>query len=165
MATDEKMEQHAEATVPRIERRDDGQTWAHWNGAWQAVRVHTCFPWTRAGGYVSLRDDKDNEVTLIQDLDNLDAGSRAAVDTALAEAAFVLEIVGIESIEDEFEIRNWRVRTRQGARTFQTPQEDWPHALPDGTLVIKDVAGDLFCVSDIDSMDEKSKKMLWAFVD
>jgi hypothetical protein len=68
-------------------------------------------------------------------------------------------------VEEEVEIRVWRVRTRQGARRFQTRRDDWPRTLPGGGLLIRDVAGDLFHVPDPDALDRTSQERLWAFVD
>ena len=149
----------------RVERRRDGQVWATSGESWVAVTVSSCFPWTEPTQYVSLRDAEDKEIALITDLCELDTLSREVIESALAEANFVFEIERVESIESEFEIRNWKVRTKQGPRTFQTEEDDWPQALPDGGYLIKDVAGDLFHVASLDELDADSRKLLWAFVD
>ena len=147
------------------ERRQDGQVWICNDGAWVAVRACTCFPWTEPTRYVSLRDEDDREIVLIRDLDDLEADSRAVIEDALKEVRFVLQVERIESIDEEFEIRNWKVRTRQGPRTFQTEHDAWPRPLSDGGLLIKDVAGDLFYVANLDKLDDDSKKLLWPFLD
>ena len=54
------------------------------------------------------------EITLIKNLRSLDDESRTAVETALSESAFIMDIEKIISIETEYEIRNWQVITRQG---------------------------------------------------
>ena len=73
-----------------------------------------CFPWSEPSRFISLRDRDDDEFALIRDPDELDADSCAALEVGLAEAGFVLEIVGVEKCEEEVEIRTWVVRTRQG---------------------------------------------------
>ena len=50
-------------------------------------------------------------------------------------------------------------------RTFQTKLDDWPRELPGGGLLIGDVAGDLYQIANRDDLDEKSRKLLWAFAD
>jgi len=90
--------------------------------------------------------------------------SRAAIERALAEAGFVLEITGITAVTEDFEIRSWQVQTRQGSRRFQTMLDDWPRHLPGGGLLIRDLAGDLFFIEDPNAMDESSFKLLWAFI-
>ncbi len=149
----------------KLERRADGQLWATSNGDERAVRVHRCFPWSEPGRFLSLRDTDNEEFALVASVDELCAGSRRVLQEALVEAGFVLEVTGITDVDEEVEIRSWRVETRQGARTFQTRLDDWPTQLPGGGIVIRDVSGDLYHVADPDGLDDRSRKWLWAFVD
>ena len=71
----------------------------------------------------------------------------------------------IESVDEEVEIRIWKVRTRQGPRSFQTRLDDWPREVPGGGFLIRDVAGDLYHVADPRGLDEASRALLWAFVE
>ena len=152
------------APALRLERRDDGRLWAHGRGEPRPVVVCRCFPWSEPTRYVSLRDDEE-EVALITDMGELDAESRQALELALAEAGFVLEIEELLSIDEEIEIRNWKVHTFHGPRSFQTPRDEWPREVPGGGLIIRDVAGDLFYIRDPESMDAGSERLLWPFVD
>ena len=77
----------------------------------------------------------------------------------------MLEIERLESVEEEVEIRNWLVQTRQGPRRFQTRLDDWPRDLPGGGVLIRDLAGDLYLVADPHALDKHSRSLLWAFVD
>ena len=148
-----------------LERRRDGQLWASQRGEARPVFVRRCFPWSEPTDYVSLRDAEEKEFALIRELGDLDTGSREILEQALAEAGFVLEITGIESVDEEIEIRDWKVETRQGPRSFQTKLDDWPRRVPSGGTLIRDVAGDLYYVKDTASLDKKSQDLLWAFVD
>lgn len=129
------------------------------------VRVRQCFPWSEPGRHLSLRNDDDEEVALIEDPALLDAGSRRVLETALAEAGFVIEVVRVVSIDEEIEIRQWTVETRDGRRFFQTHLDDWPRVLPAGALLIRDVGGDLYRLPDPGQLDKRSRELLWAFVD
>lgn len=135
------------------------------DGTTHSVRVVRCFPWSEPSRYVSLRNDDDAELCFIQRVDTLDPESRRALESALVAAGFVLCITAISSVEEDFEIRKWQVQTAQGARSFQTPLDVWPHATPSGELVIADVAGDLYVFPNLDGLDANSKKLLWAFID
>lgn len=130
-----------------------------------AVRLRQCFPWSEPHRYLSLRDDDDEEVALVEDPAALPTESRQALEQALAEAGFVLEVTRVLSIEEEVEIRQWKVETRHGPRSFQTHLDDWPRALREGALLIRDVAGDLYLLGDVKAMDRHSRNLLWAFVD
>jgi len=159
--------------LPRLERRADSQVWAvlpPGDATSDAplevgVRIIRPFPWSAPDRYVSLRDADDNEVALIENPDTLDDPSRRVLYSALAEVSFVMEIESVQKIDTEFEIRNWKVTTRQGARTFQTKRDDWPMPLEGDGLLIRDIEGDLFRVPNREEMDAKSQRELWAFVD
>jgi hypothetical protein len=149
----------------KLERRADGQLWATRNGEAQPVRVHRCFPWSEPGRFLSLRDADNEEFVLVPSVEALEPESRRVLEAAVAEAGFVLDVVRIVDVDEEVEIRTWKVETRQGHRTFQTKLDDWPMTVPGGGIVIRDVAGDLYHVRDPLGMDAASRKWLWAFVD
>jgi hypothetical protein len=129
------------------------------------VHVRRCFPWSEPGLFVSLGDDEGDEFVLIEDPRSLDASSRQVLEEALAEAGFLFDVTGVTEIEEEVELRHWRVHTSQGNRSFQTRLDDWPRKLPDGRLLIRDIVGDLYRIGDMETLDAKSRSLLWAFVD
>ena len=141
----------------RLSVRNDGEV--------TPVSVCLCFPFSQPQCYVSLRDGKNNEVAMITELSELDDRSREVVEQGLVEAGFVFEIEKIESLKTEFEIRVWKVMTRQGGRMFQTELDEYPRPLGDGSLLISDVAGCLYHIADAKALDQGSQKLLWAFVD
>ena len=149
----------------KIERRTDGQLWTEHDGKDVVLHVQPCFPWTSPQQHISLRDDADNEVALISDLAEVDSTSRSLIEEALSETAFVMEVDAVIDRTEEFEIRTWEVQTKQGRRKFQTKRDEWPTTMPDGSLMIRDVAGDLFRVSEPKAMDTKSRKYLAPFID
>lgn len=149
----------------RIERRGDGQLWASRDGEAHVVSVHRCFPWSEPDRFLSLRDVDEKEFALVVRLSDVDDASADTLRHALIEAGFVLEIVRIVDVNEEVEIRTWSVETIQGARTFQTKLDDWPIEVPNGGILIRDVAGDLYHVRSPSTMDAASQKWLWAFVD
>jgi hypothetical protein len=148
-----------------IERRVDGRLWAGRNGEVVPVRLVRCFPWSAPARLLSLRDADDQEVALIAELSELDEESRAVLAGALLEAGFVLEVLGVDEVEEDVEIRRWKVRTRQGPRSFQTALDAWPREAPGGGLLIEDVAGDLFRIPPPEELDPRSRKRVWAFLD
>ena len=101
----------------------------------------------------------------MRDPAELEAESRSALERALADAGFLLEVTQVLEVEEEVEIRHWRVITRQGPRSFQTRLDDWPRSLPDGSVLIRDVAGDLYHIANPNALDRQSRELLWAFVD
>lgn len=146
-------------------RGTDGQLWTEGPGGPAPVRVVRCFPWSEPGRYLSLRDAEDEELALVRDVSELKPEARRALAHALLEAGFLLEIEAILAVEEEIEIRTFRVRTRQGERRFQTMRDEWPRELPAGGLLIRDVAGDLYLLRDARALDARSRKLVRAFLD
>jgi hypothetical protein len=164
-ARDESSGPRPFAQPRRLERRVDGKLWLVQGEGSVAVDLVRCFPWTEPHRYLSLRDESGAERGFITSLEELDPASRRAAEATLARSSFVLEITAIHSVEEDFELRSWRVETAHGPRTFQTPLDGWPRELEAGGLVIEDVYGDLFRIPDPERLDTKSKRLLWAFVD
>ena len=86
------------------------------------MSVRRCFPWSQPARFVSLRDKDDTEVALIRQPELLDDASREVLEQAIIEAAFVLRIVNIYEVEEEVEIRAWKVDTKQGP---ELSKPDW----------------------------------------
>jgi hypothetical protein len=143
----------------------DGRLLARIGGKWVTVRLRQCFPWSEPGRHVSLRDDADEELALVEDPTALAPESRRALERAIAEAGFVLEVTRVLDVKEEVEIRQWTVETKHGKRSFQTHLDDWPRVLPVGGLLIRDVAGDLYRLPAPQTLDARSRELLWAFVD
>lgn len=153
------------APALRLVPLPDGRLLATKGGVTAAVFARLTFPWTEPTRFVSLRDADEAEFALVTSAAELDGDSRAALELALAQAGFVLQITRVLHVEDEVEVRHWEVETRQGHRKFQTRLDDWPRELPAGGLLIRDVGGDLYHIAEPAAMDEKSRELLWAFVD
>ncbi|MFW5864335.1 MAG: DUF1854 domain-containing protein [bacterium] len=148
-----------------IERRIDGRLYLVEGDVARAVKARRPFPWSAPDRYISLADDDDNEIRLIAALGELDEESRKLIEAELREICFMIEVTGVESIDSEFEIRNWKVRTRQGHCLFQTKEDRWPIPLAQGGYLIQSIDSNLFYIPDPRGMDEKSRKLLWAFTD
>ena len=148
-----------------LEHTGDGRLLLSVDGTPVPVRVRECFPWSEPGKHISLRNDDDEEMALVEDPATLADESRRALEQALAEAGFVIEVVRVVAIDEEVEIRQWTVETRDGRRHFQTHLDDWPRVLPMGGLLIRDVGGDLYRLPDPSRLDRRSRELLWAFVD
>ncbi|MEN8184926.1 MAG: DUF1854 domain-containing protein, partial [Myxococcota bacterium] len=135
---------HDDKSRLALERRLDGRLWAVREGEAIAVTPLRCFPWSAPMRCLSLRDDEQQEVALVWDPADLDPESRGALEEALVQAGFVLDVTRVDEVEEDFEIRSWKVHTRQGARSFQTALDAWPREAPTGGLLLEDVAGDLY---------------------
>lgn len=129
------------------------------------VRAKPCFPLSEPQRFYSLLDGDGKEVALVEDPAELGGEDRAALSRALADAAFLIEVTGIDSIETDIDLRVWKVRTASGGRTFETRLGSWPRKLEGGGVLIQDVAEDLYLIRDPASLDDASRRLLWAFSD
>ncbi len=150
---------------PEIRRDGDGTLQIIHEGKPVTVILRPCFPWSASTRFISLCENENKEIYLINRLDDLDDASRQAVEASLAESTFTLEVTAIKKIKKEFDLRLWTVETKQGPRRFQTKLDDWPRNLPDGGMVIRDLTGDLYHIADPDNLDRKSARLLWSFRD
>ncbi len=151
--------------VLRLSRRPDGHLMAMVDGKEVPVMATRCFPWSEPNRFISLRNPDDTEVALVEHPSDLDDESRGFLEQALIEAGFIFRVQKILSVEEEFEIRSWKVETQEGVRSFQTARDEWPAESPGGGFLLRDVAGDLFHLPEPDEMDELSQKLLWSFID
>ena len=154
-----------ESGVLTLARGADGRITAARGEEARVVCVRQSFPWSEPARFLSLRDDDEEEFALVEDARHLDPSSRRVLEEALVVAGFVLTVTRVLEVEEEVEVRHWKVETQQGPRSFQTRLDDWPRALPQGGLLIRDVAGDLYLVADPEALDRESRALLWAFVD
>jgi len=156
---------HGEESALTLEVGADGRLRAARGDRRSVVHVRRCFPWSEPDRFLSLRDEEGEEFALVADPATLDAQSRAVLERALAQAGFVFAVTRVLGIDEEVELRHWRVVTRQGDRRFQTRLDEWPRRLPDGGFLMRDVSGDLYRFADPARMDRRSREVLWAFAD
>ncbi len=148
----------------RLRLSEDRRLWLEQGGTSVRVQPVRCFPWSSPTELVSLRDENEREQLLVQKLSDLDSASAGALQTAMQGVGFVLEVVSVESIEEDYEVRVWVTQTRHGKRTFQTKLDEWPWASPDGGHLVRDLSGDLFRLPSLDTVDPKTRGWLWAYI-
>lgn len=148
-----------------LEKRADGRLWALLAERAAPVKIRRCFPWTFPERYISLQTDENEELAFVADPETLDLASRSALSQALAEVGFVFLITRVDAVEEDFELRCFKVETPQGSRAFQTALDAWPRETPDGGLLIEDVAGDVFRIEHPETLDPKSRELVWELVD
>ena len=159
------VDDHGAAVSIRLTRAEDGRIMAHKGEDTYPVNINACFPWSAPGSFVSLRDDDNHEVALIDDPKSLDADSQAVLAHGLNQVNFAFEIQSITVLRQEFEIRHWEVVCAQGERRFQTRRDEWPQQIEGSGLLITDVAGDVYMIPDWTRLDRQSRKLLTMYID
>ena len=152
-------------SLPDLSLSQSGQLQVVSENKTTAVRAQPCFPLSEPNRFFSLLDCEGNEVGIVENPADLDAATRKVLETALADAAFTIKVRAIESIENDIDLRIWKVVTASGSRTFETRLGSWPRKLEDGGVLIQDVAEDLYHIEDVNALDARSRQLLWAFSD
>lgn len=148
-----------------LELNEDGQLYFLKEKKREEVFLQRCFPWSHPSDFISLRNSKGEEVHLVDSVNKLPDRLLGIMNQALVEQGFCFRITEIDSIDEDFELRSWQVKTEQGERRFQTAQDEWPIPLSDGGFLVKDLFGDLYRVPPDDELPLQSRKKLSFYID
>ena len=126
-----------------------------------SVKAILASPLSYPNHYISLIDDKGEEITMLPSVDELDKESRAAILKELANRYRGAIIHKIHSIRSEFGVSYWEVETDRGWREFVV--EENPNQfiwLSETRLLILDVDGNRFEIPDYTRLDAHSVKLM-----
>lgn len=118
------------------------------------VELAQCFPLSHPNEYFSLKDKEGQEIELIQSLNDLDNDSREIIENYQSFKSFKCKVIGIYLIEEDFGLRNFKVKTNMGDRSFQMPLDEWPKVNKDGTILFEDVFGEKFILECLEFGDK-----------
>ena len=159
-----EIEQGSVGNKVKLYQKDNGLIYFNDGNGEVEVQVKQCFPWKHPQEYISLRNQDDKEVYLINNLLDLPTPYQKLIAKQLQQSMFVLDVVKIFSIEEDVELRRFHCLTEQGERTFQTKLEDWPEVINNNEILIEDLAGDLFRIHNWMMLDKKSRSFLSPYV-
>ncbi len=122
-------------------------------------------PLSRPNTYLSLLDGKSKEIVLLPDPSTLESASWQAVQRELQQRYLTAEVSKIGSARQEFGATYWHVETDRGPRDFVT-QNLQENALwfSDTHLLLLDVDGNRFEISNTSTLDERSRQLLNSIV-
>jgi hypothetical protein len=129
------------------------------------VKLIQCFPENHPQKYLSVVDEDGKELAFIESLDQISSEMAQEVKCYLKYKNFRFEILKIEDVEDNFGLRNWKVVTKQGKRTFQMTVQDWPKLLKNNDVYFTDLAGDQYFLADYKKLDKISKRHLVSYIE
>ena len=124
------------------------------------VRAVRAFPLTDKAGYVSFLGDKDKEVALLADPQNLDEASRGALDHVLKLNYFVPKITRVFSIGETWGVSHWKVETDRGYASFEVIDRDKTRRLSTGSIIIIDADENRYVIEDPDALDPRSYNLI-----
>jgi len=129
------------------------------------VKVMCSFPLSRPYDYVSLRDMANREIGLIENLHDLDRASRRIAEEEIERRYFLPEITAVYKLDSHFGTYDWEVETDRGRRSFlvRGRSENIVY-VPPHRVVITDVLGNRYQVSDYTKLDRRSAALLYKIV-
>ena len=129
------------------------------------VSVFRAFPLSAPGGYLSIRNEKNEELGLLADPAQLDAASRSILEAELRRR-YVLPVVrSVIQIRERFEILECRVETDRGTCQFSTRnlRENVLRPQPN-RYILTDVDGNRFDIPDLRALPLASQAQLLAYL-
>ena len=121
------------------------------------VKVVRAAPLSYPDRYISILDEKDEEICMVDDLGDLDAETRALIAEELERRYLTSVIERIHSLRSEFGTSYWEVKTHRGPREFVVQNvAESAQWLGGGRLLLVDVDGNRFEIPDLDSLDKRS---------
>jgi len=122
-------------------------------------------PLSRPNAYLSLLNGKGEEIVTVAHPTDLPAGSLAVVSEELRRRYLTATVSAINSAKFEYGATYWHVESDRGPREFvtQSLQENalW---LSPTHLMLLDVDGNRFEITDIDALDGRSRAYIDAIL-
>ena len=122
------------------------------------VRFLRAFPVSLPDRLIELRDGNAERVGMLNNLDGLDAASRAHVLAGLEEQYFQPQIREIHELREEFGAQFWRVRTDRGELEFSVndPRQNL-RILPPRRVRVIDIDNNVYEIADLDDLPAGSR--------
>ena len=139
--------------------RDDGELC--FEG--KKVSITPCFPAKHMDKFLSVRNDEGEEVHFLSDLSIVTKEESEMIATLLSLKGKKLNILKVYSVEDDIELRVFKVNTSAGETMFYTRLEDWPKKLSKGVFSLIDIHEDEY-ILDLSILDKKSRQTISGLV-
>lgn len=127
------------------------------------VEVNPAFPLSQVGRYISFKEDEhaEEEIGMIEDINDLDHGSRESLRRILEKMYFMPKITRIYDVEEEFGVTRWEVETEKGRRSFDIKSRRSDiRPYENGRIIFHDIDGNRYEITDYRQLDKKSQKLL-----
>ena len=129
--------------------------------SYPAVKLYQAAPLSRPGRYLSFVNGKGEEIVMVESLHDLPASSRPVAEEEIRRRYLTARVTAVAHVKVEFGVTYWEVETDRGPRDFviQSLSESavW---LSDTHLLLIDVDGNRFEITDTGALDELSRAHL-----
>ena len=129
------------------------------------VYLRRAFPAGEPYRYISVAGKDEKEIGMIMDIAEFPEAQRDLLKAELDRMYFMPKILRIEDVKDRFGRTTFRVKTDIGEMSF-TVQDVYRSLfrLPDGRLILTDVDGNRFEITDPMALDKKSYKKIELYI-
>lgn len=125
------------------------------------IEPRRLFPISGLTKYISLLDEKSNEIAIIRDIDTLMPESKKVIESSLNEYYLIPKIVSVIDRYEKYGILKWTVETDRGVHTFEIKNRGSDiKALFDGRILIRDSDDNRYEIPNLNELDKKSRKLL-----
>jgi hypothetical protein len=122
------------------------------------------FPITAPDYGFSIVSASGQELLWLEDLHDVDDGSRELLSAELAQREFIPEIRRINQVSSFATPSSWQIKTDRGETVLILKAEDHIRRLSATSLLIADSHGINFLIRDIEQLDKHSRKLLDRFL-
>jgi hypothetical protein len=124
------------------------------------VRPVCAFPLSAPEQHVSLMDSEGREIGVVRDLGELDPESRRVLREEREMVYLTTRVEAIKSVTSRYGIGTWELETDRGPRTIHVRLRGDVRPLPGGRVVLTDIHGVKYEISDVAGLDERSRGFL-----
>lgn len=123
------------------------------------------FPVTDLTHYITLLGEWEKEIAMIRSLEDLDEGSRRALEDIFREYYLIPVIQQIVECDDKFGSLKMTVRTDRGEVSFRIRNRHNDIKVLRGTrrMLISDSNDNRYEIPDLDALDKKSRMLLFSY--
>ena len=129
------------------------------------VYLRRAFPAAEPYRYISVAGRDEKEIGMIPDITEFPEAQRKLLKGELDRLYFMPKIMQVENVRDRFGRTTFYVKTDIGPMNF-TVQDVYRNLfrLPDGRLILTDIDGNRFEITDPKSLDKKSYKKIELYI-
>lgn len=122
-------------------------------------------PLSHPNAYLALMNGKGEEITVVQNPQDLSSSSWAAVERELGQRYLTATVLSIVHARQEYGATYWTVATDRGQRDFVTQSlQENAQWFSDTHLLLLDVDGNRFEILDVGALDARSQSYIAAIL-
>jgi hypothetical protein len=133
---------------------------------YERVAAYRSFPFSEPFKYISIRETnpKAEEIGMILDLNEWPQNTRELILSQLEIRYFIPIIEKITNIKEEYGFAYWEVVTNRGKILFTTSIWSPVTKITEMRLLVTDLEGNRFEISDLNTLSPKEKKLIDLFL-